>query len=118
MYHSGQTGLQIFLSILECSLFGAYKSLTGSVETDSKRENCAYKTRAGKKQPRRKERETLTPSLINRPVPFPSTAPYIIDKFLAVPSARVTRMLTPLTYSTGLKLVGGSAPKPPAYYWG
>ena len=57
MYHSGQTGLQIFLSVLECSHFGAYKSLTGSIETDSKRENCAYKTRAGKKQPRRKERE-------------------------------------------------------------
>ena len=28
---------------------------------------------------------------------------------MAVPSARVARMLAPLTYSTGLELVGGSA---------
>jgi hypothetical protein len=42
----------------------------------------------------------------------------IFYKFLAVPSARVARMLAPLTYSPGLELVGGSAPKPLAYYWG
>ena len=42
----------------------------------------------------------------------------IEDKFLAVPSARVAHMLAPLTYSPGLKLVGGSAPKPLAYYCG
>jgi len=38
------------------------------------------------------------------------------DKFLAVPSARVARMLAPRTFGTGLELVGGSAPKPLAYY--
>ena len=64
MYHSGQTGLQIFLSVLECSLFGAYKSLTGSVETDSNsRENCAYKTRAGKKRGRLGSRQSGCPSV-------------------------------------------------------
>ena len=41
-------------------------------------------------------------------------------KFLAVPTARVARMLaprpSPLAFATGLELVGGSAPKPLAWY--
>jgi hypothetical protein len=38
---------------------------------------------------------------------------YIIDKLMAVPTARVARKLAPLAFSTGLQLVGGVAPKPP-----
>jgi hypothetical protein len=38
---------------------------------------------------------------------------YIIDKLMAVPTARVARMLAPLAFSTGHQLVGGVAPKPP-----
>ena len=34
-------------------------------------------------------------------------------KLMAVPTARVARMLAPLTFSTGLQLAGGVAPKPP-----
>ena len=32
---------------------------------------------------------------------------------MAVPTARVARRLTPLTFSTGLQLARGVAPKPP-----
>ena len=39
---------------------------------------------------------------------------YSYDKLLAMPTAWVARMLAPLTYSTGLQLVGGAAPKPPS----
>ena len=35
------------------------------------------------------------------------------DKLMAVPTARVARMLAPLAFSTGLQLAGGVAPKPP-----
>ena len=37
----------------------------------------------------------------------------IYNKLMAVPTARVARRLAPLTFSTGLQLVGGVAPKPP-----
>ena len=37
----------------------------------------------------------------------------IEDKLLAMPPAWVARKLAPLTYSIGLQLVGGAAPKPP-----
>ena len=39
----------------------------------------------------------------------------IIYKLTAVPTARVTRKACSPTFSTGLQLVGGSAPKPLAY---
>ena len=39
----------------------------------------------------------------------------IVDKLIAVPMARVTHRLTPLTFSTGLQLAGDVAPKPPFY---
>src|SRR6266403_1126164 len=35
------------------------------------------------------------------------------DKLMAMPTARVTRRLAPLAFSTGRQLVGGFAPKPP-----
>ena len=34
---------------------------------------------------------------------------------MAVPTAQVAHMLAPLTFSTGLQLAGGFAPKPPFY---
>ena len=39
----------------------------------------------------------------------------IVDKLTAVPTARVARKARSPTFSTGLQLVGGSAPKPLAY---
>jgi len=39
-----------------------------------------------------------------------------LDKLSAVPTARVARTLTPLTFSTCLQLVGGAAPKPPSLF--
>ena len=38
---------------------------------------------------------------------------YYPYKLLAMPTAQVARMLTPLAFSTGYQLVGGIAPKPP-----
>ena len=46
-------------------------------------------------------------------LPFPGHLTYYRDKLMAVPTARVARMLAPLTFSTGLQLAGGLAPKPP-----
>jgi hypothetical protein len=37
---------------------------------------------------------------------------YIIDKLLAVPTARVARKLAPLAFGTGLSLLGALPPNP------
>jgi hypothetical protein len=56
---------------------------------------------------------TLTNLLTNAQLPFLDAGTvYHRDKLLAVPTARVTHMLAPLAFSTGLSLLGALPPNP------